>query len=205
MSDSDTTWGPLFHNFWTLWEEQLSWGWSSHVTEAQSNQDQDNLLGNSLSSLKRLSSGFWISCIKRKSKKGSQNSSSIAGETKWEAQFGVRSKWSFYTVHRVLTARILEWFAIPSFSGPVLSELSTMTHPSWVALHGMPHSFIELRKPFITTSQWSMSTKELSCWRRLKSSLDSKGIKSVLKEINPTYLLEGLMLKLKLQYFDQLM
>ena len=26
----------------------------------------------------------------------------------------------------------------------VLSELSTMTHPSWVALHGMVHSFIEL-------------------------------------------------------------
>ena len=26
----------------------------------------------------------------------------------------------------------------------VLSELSTMTHPSWVALHGMAHSFIEL-------------------------------------------------------------
>ena len=26
----------------------------------------------------------------------------------------------------------------------VLSELSTMTCPSWVALHGMAHSFIEL-------------------------------------------------------------
>ena len=29
--------------------------------------------------------------------------------------------------------------------------------------------------------------------------------KSILKEINPEYLLEGLMLKLKLQYFDHLM
>ena len=28
----------------------------------------------------------------------------------------------------------------------VSSELSTMTHPSWVALHGMAHSFIELLK-----------------------------------------------------------
>ena len=28
---------------------------------------------------------------------------------------------------------------------------------------------------------------------------------SILKEINPEYLLEGLMLKLKLQYFDHLM
>ena len=28
----------------------------------------------------------------------------------------------------------------------VSSELSTMTHPSWVALQGMAHSFIELDK-----------------------------------------------------------
>ena len=31
----------------------------------------------------------------------------------------------------------------------VLSELSTMTHPSWVALHGMAHSFIELNKAVV--------------------------------------------------------
>ena len=48
---------------------------------------------------------------------------------------------------------------------------------------------------------------ELWCWRRLlrvpwtarRSNL------SILKEINPGYSLEGLMLKLKLQYFGQLM
>ena len=34
----------------------------------------------------------------------------------------------------------------PSPVDPVLSELSTMTHPSCVALHGMSHSFIELDK-----------------------------------------------------------
>ena len=42
---------------------------------------------------------------------------------------------------------------------------------------------------------------ELWCWRRLLSPLDSKEIKPVLKEINLEYTLEGLMLKLKLQYF----
>ena len=31
----------------------------------------------------------------------------------------------------------------------VLSELSTMTHLSWVALQGMAHSFIELDKAVI--------------------------------------------------------
>ena len=34
----------------------------------------------------------------------------------------------------------------PSPVDHVLSELSTMTRPSWVALHGMAHSFIELDK-----------------------------------------------------------
>ena len=38
----------------------------------------------------------------------------------------------------------------------------------------------------------------------LESPLDCKEIK-VLKEINPAYSLEGLMLKLKLQYFGHLM
>ena len=51
----------------------------------------------------------------------------------------------FHTVQGVLEARI-KWFSIPFFSGHVLSKLSTMTRPSWVALHGMAHSFIELHK-----------------------------------------------------------
>ena len=37
----------------------------------------------------------------------------------------------------------------PSPVDQVLSELSTMTHPSWVALHSMAHSFIELDKAMI--------------------------------------------------------
>ena len=47
---------------------------------------------------------------------------------------------------------------------------------------------------------------ELWCWRRLESPFDSKEIKQVnLKEISPEYSLEGLMLKLKLQYFGHLL
>ena len=38
----------------------------------------------------------------------------------------------------------------PSPVGHVLSELFAMTHLSWVALHGMAHSFIELHKPVIS-------------------------------------------------------
>ena len=41
--------------------------------------------------------------------------------------------------------------------------------------------------------------------KTLESPLDSKEIKTILKEISPEYSLEGLMLKLKLQYFGHLM
>ena len=41
--------------------------------------------------------------------------------------------------------------------------------------------------------------------KALESPLDFKGIQPVLKEISPESSLEGLMLKLKLQYFGHLM
>ena len=41
--------------------------------------------------------------------------------------------------------------------------------------------------------------------KTLESPLDNKEIKSFLKKINPDYSLEGLLLKLKLQYSDHLM
>ena len=44
------------------------------------------------------------------------------------------------------------------------------------------------------------------CWRRrLSSPWTARSSQSILREINPEYSLEGLMLKLKLQYFGQLM
>ena len=52
-------------------------------------------------------------------------------------------------VHGVLKARILKCLPFPSPVYHVLSELSTMTWPSWVALHGMAHSFIELDKAVV--------------------------------------------------------
>ena len=39
--------------------------------------------------------------------------------------------------------------SFPSPVDHVLSELSTMTRPSWVALHGMAHSFTELDKAVV--------------------------------------------------------
>ena len=54
---------------------------------------------------------------------------------------------------------------------------------------------------------WRIDAFELWCWRRLLRVpwTARRSIKSILKEINPDYSLEGLMLKLKLQYFGHLM
>ena len=48
---------------------------------------------------------------------------------------------------------------------------------------------------------------ELWCWKRLLRVpwTARRSIQSILKEISPKYSLEGLMLKLKLQYFGHLM
>ena len=53
----------------------------------------------------------------------------------------------------------------------------------------------------------SIDTFELWCWRRLLRILWTarRSNQSILKEISPKYSLEGLMLKVKLQYFGHLM
>ena len=54
---------------------------------------------------------------------------------------------------------------------------------------------------------WKIDAFELWCWRRLLRVpwTARRSNQSILKENNPEYLLEGLMLKLKLQYFGHLM
>ena len=55
--------------------------------------------------------------------------------------------------------------------------------------------------------RWRMDAFELWCWRRLLRVpwIARSSNQSILKETNPEYSLEGLMLKLKLQYFGHLM
>ena len=54
---------------------------------------------------------------------------------------------------------------------------------------------------------WRIDAFELLCWRRLLRVpwTARRTNQSILKEISPEYLLEGLMLKMKLQYFGHLM
>ena len=57
------------------------------------------------------------------------------------------------------------------------------------------------------TEHWRIYAFELWCWRRLLTIpwTARRLNQSILKEISPEYWLEGLMLKLKLQYFGHLM
>ena len=57
------------------------------------------------------------------------------------------------------------------------------------------------------TECWRIDAFELWCWRRLLRVpwTARRSNQSILKEISPEYLLEGPMLKLKLQYFSHLM
>ena len=54
---------------------------------------------------------------------------------------------------------------------------------------------------------WRIDAFELWCWRRLLRApwTARRSNQSILKEISPEYSMEGLMLKLKLQYFGHLM
>ena len=57
------------------------------------------------------------------------------------------------------------------------------------------------------TEHWRSDASDLWCWRRLLRVpwTARRSNQSILKEISPEYSLEGLMLKLKLQYFGHLM
>ena len=56
------------------------------------------------------------------------------------------------------------------------------------------------------TKYWRTDAFELWCWRLLRVPwIARRSNQSILKEISPEYLLEALILKLKLQYFGHLM
>ena len=62
------------------------------------------------------------------------------------SSFGVISFYLFILFIEFSRQECWSGLAFPSPVDHILSELSTMTHLSWVALHGMAHSFFELDK-----------------------------------------------------------
>ena len=86
-----------------------------------------------------------------------------------------------------------------------LSKLQEMVkdREAWrAAVHGVTKSWTIKKGECQRTDAF-----ELWCWTRLLRDLwtAQRSKQSILKEINPEYLLERLMLRLKLQYFHHLM
>ena len=82
--------------------------------------------------------------------------SSIILDTYWPAVFIFQCYifYLFILFMGVLKARMLKWFAVPFSVDHVLSELSTISHPSWVALQCIAHNFTELHQPMIHLFIW---------------------------------------------------
>ena len=99
-------------------------------------------------------------------------------------------------IHGILQARILEWVAIYLF----LKQLCwDVVFP--VAIYGYESWTIK------KAEHQTIDASELWCWRKLWRVpwTARRSNQPILKEISPECLLEGLMLKLKPQYFGHLM
>ena len=95
-------------------------------------------------------------------------SSNILG-TYWHGEFIFQSP-IFLPFHTVQGFSSLEYWSGLPFPSPVdhvLSELSTMPRPSWVALHIMAHSFIELDKAVVHVISLVTFQRCLNGWRSL--------------------------------------
>ena len=115
-------------------------------------------------------------------------------------------------VHRIFQARVLEWVAL-SF----MTNLEHVLKSRDITLLTKVHLVKAMVFPVVMygCESWTIRKAEhqrtdafeLWCWRRLLRVpwTARRSNKCILKEINPEYSSEGLMLKLKLRYFSHLM
>ena len=112
------------------------------------------------------------------------------------------------SVHGIFQARVLEWGAIAfsDISNLLISEISNST----IIVKAMVFPLVmygcenwTIKKP----EHRRIDAFELWCWRRLLRVpwTERRSNQSILKEMSPGCSLEGLMLKLKFQYFGHLM
>ena len=117
------------------------------------------------------------------------------------------------SVHGIFQARVLEWVTI-AFS---MTNLVSILKSRDITLPTKVHLVKAIVFPVVMYGCESWIIKkaehqridvfELWCWRRLLRVpwTARRSYQSILKEISPEYSLEGLMLKLKLQYCSYLM
>ena len=116
------------------------------------------------------------------------------------------------SIHGIFQARVLEWDAIAFSDDQPRQHVKKQRH--YFANKGLVKAMVfpvvrygceswTIKK----AGHWRIDAFELWYWKRcLRVSWTARrSNQSILKEINPEYSLEGLMLNLKLQYFDHLM
>ena len=113
------------------------------------------------------------------------------------------------SVHGIPQARVLEWGAIDQPRQHIKKQRQyLLTKVHWVKAMVFPVVMYGCESWTIKKAEHgTVDAFELWCWRRLLRVpwTARRSDQSILKEISPEYSLEGLMLKLKLQYFGHLM
>ena len=116
------------------------------------------------------------------------------------------------SVPGILQASILEWIAISFFMMNLQSVLKSrdIILPDKGLVKAMVFAIVMYgceSRTIKKAEHRRIDAFELWCWRRLLRVpwTARRSDQSILKEISPEYSLEGLMLKLKLQYFGHLM
>ncbi|XDC65810.1 hypothetical protein R6Z07M_016992 [Ovis aries] len=112
-------------------------------------------------------------------------------------------------IHGIFQARVLEWVAI-AFSMTNLDSILKSREITWLTKVRLVKAMVF---PVVMYGYESWTIKKAEC-RRIDASerwcwkgllrvpwIARRSNKSILKEISPEYSLEGLMMKLKLQYF----
>ena len=108
-------------------------------------------------------------------------------------------RWILYQLSHKGSPRILEWITYPISSG-------SSSPRSWTGVSCIADRFCEtwtIKK----AEHWRIDAFKLWCWGRLLRVPWTAGRSNqlIIKEINAEYSLEGLILKLKHQYFGHLM
>ena len=98
-------------------------------------------------------------------------------------------------INKMLYTNIMHYYSGIKRKGVMIYLVKAMVFP--VVMYGWESWTIK------NAECWRTDASELWCWRRLLRVpwTARRSNQSVLKEISPEYSLEGLMLKLKLQYF----
>ena len=117
-------------------------------------------------------------------------------------------KWSPWVQGRDWSSLCFFWITEHNLIFPgvwiLLIHEDFLTFQSNKSYHSQMHTSFTSNYTFVS---WRIDAFELWCWRRLLRIpwTARRSNQSILKEISPGYSLEGLMLKLELQYFGYLM